>query len=317
MPAWDLIPVENYLSQKMHYLINDQRTLPLQSSRGCPYKCRFCSNEVMWGNLWSGRDSKKLVDEMEFYKKEYAVTNFVFNELTFAVTQKRIIDLCQELIKRELTVTWQVPDIRADILDFDTLALMREAGCTELHFAFETASEKVLDAVNKTNDCAKMLPLIKAGVASNINITVNIILGLPQDDFREFFKTYKFVLKAALAGLHEINVFPFMPYPGSKLFYKYVDEGKIKLNDAFFMEMQAYLNLTHAVSFSETFSPNVLRLMRIFLLSSFYFLMFLSHPLRIVEIIKNIFKGRNTTKIEVVIKRIINNNRLYFSKNKT
>lgn len=312
-PAWELIPLENYLSREMHYLIHDGRTMPLYASRGCPYKCTFCSNKHMWQNLYCFRDPKETVNEIEFYVNRYSVNNLVFNDLTIGVNKKQLIALCNEIIKRKLNITWQAPGIHAGALDYDILKFMYQAGCTELHFAFESGSKKVLDMVNKTHKPAEMISLIRGGLAAGINITINIIVGLPGEGYREFFHTYLLAMKGALIGLYEINVFPLLPYPGSALFYKYDREGKIKLNDEYFFGMFSYINPAHTVSFTEKFSPKMLNLLRIFILASFYFLMFLSHPKRVVQLIINTIRGISTTKFEVVIKRVMKNARVYFS----
>ncbi|MCJ7616589.1 MAG: B12-binding domain-containing radical SAM protein [Desulfobacterales bacterium] len=311
-PAWDLTPMDNYLSRRMHYLIHGGRTIPMYASRGCPYKCTFCSNNNMWGNLWFGRDPKDIVKEMKFYVSHYNAENFVFNDLTFGINKKGVASLCNEIIKHNLDITWQAPCIRADALDYATLKLMSQAGCTELHFAFESGSQKVLDGINKTFQSDEMISSIKAGLAVGMNITVNIILGLPGEGYKEFFQTYFLLMKGAVIGLHEINVFPFILYPGSKLFYEVLKEGKIALNDEYLSKMLAYIDLTHAVSFSEKFSPRMLNFLRVFLLGSFYSLMFLSHPKRIVQLIVDAARGKPTTKLAAVLRRVVRNARVYF-----
>ena len=310
-PAWDLIPIENYLSREMHYLIQSGRTLPIQSSRGCPYKCTFCSNENMWGIRRYKRDPKVIVNEMEYNVNKYKVTNFVFSDLTLAVSKNELIAICNEIKERKLGITWQVPAVRADALDYDILKLMNESGCTEVQFAFESGSKKILDVIKKSRSPEGSISLIKSGLAAGINITVNIILGLPSEGYREIFQTYLLVMKGAFIGLHEINVFPFMVYPGSTLFNKFIKEGKVKLTDEYFLKMFFYIDPTHAVSFSDKFSPKMLNFLRIFVLASFYCIAFISHPKRIVQTIVNTVRGVSTTKLEVVLKRVGKTVRIY------
>ena len=66
-PAWDLMPMENYLSRGLNYHIQRGRTIPILATRGCPYRCSFCSNPAMWCNFWGPRDPAKVVGEIEDY----------------------------------------------------------------------------------------------------------------------------------------------------------------------------------------------------------------------------------------------------------
>lgn len=107
MPAWDLIPVENYLSRGLNYHLQRGRTMPMLATRGCPYKCTFCSNPNMWGPTWLPRDPKLVVDEMELYIKKYGATNFIFSDLTAVIKKGVVVDFCREIIRRKLNVTWR------------------------------------------------------------------------------------------------------------------------------------------------------------------------------------------------------------------
>ncbi len=307
LPAWDLMPMENYLSRGLTYHIQRGRTIPMLASRGCPYKCTFCSNINMWGNLWRARTPKLVVDEMELYVEKYSANNFVFSDLTAVVRKDKIVALCNEILNRRLNITWQLPTLRGESLDYDVLKLMYKAGCRELDFAVESGSESVLISVNKKNSLEKMVSLIKDGLSAGFNLSINIILGLPKEGVGDFIKTYMLVMKLAIMGMQEVNAFPFVPYPGSKLFKEFADSGKLQLNDKYFLDLFGYADLGKAVSWSERFSPKTLSLMRLFLMSSFYSLMFVSHPRRIVRLVINSMRGVSTTKLEGVLKRILRN----------
>jgi len=312
LPAWDLMPMENYLSRGLTYHIQRGRTIPMLASRGCPYKCTFCSNMNMWGNLWCARTPKLVVDEMELYVKKYSVNNFVFSDLTAVVHKEKIVALSNEILNRRLNITWQLPTLRGESLDYDILKLMYETGCRELDFAVESASKSVLISVNKGNKPEKMVSLIKDGLSAGFNLSINIILGLPKEGVRDFIKTYLMVMKLAIMGMQEVNAFPFVPYPGSKLFKEYVDSGKLQLNDKYFLDLFGYADLGKAISWSEKFGPRTLSLMRLFLMISFYSLMLISHPWRIVRLIINSIRGVSTTKLEGVLKRVLKNIWVYF-----
>lgn len=316
MPAWDLIPLENYLSRNLNYHIKRGRTIPMLATRGCPYNCTFCSNSNMWGAPWLVRNPKLVVDEMEYYISRYNANNFVFSDLTAVVTRESIVNLCNEILNRKINVTWQLPTLRTEAVDYNVLKLMYEAGCRELDFAIESGSKRVLKSVNKRNDPKRIALLIKYGLKIGMNLSTNIVVGLPEEGFKEFLKTYWLILKLAFFGLQEINVFPFIPYPGSKLFKEFLENKKIKLSDEYFFGLFGYADLSKAISWSEKFSPKVLSSMRLFLLVNFYCLMFVSHPKRILKLIINTLTGISTTKLEGVLARVLKNIKVYLWKKK-
>ncbi len=314
LPAWDLTPMENYLSRHLNYHIRRGRSIPMLATRGCPYKCTFCSNSNMWGNPWVARNPKLVVDEMEHFINRYKANNFVFSDLTTVVNRENIVNLCYEIINRKLNITWQLPTLRTEAVDYDVLRLMYEAGCRDLDFAIESGSKEVLASVNKKSNPEKIASLIKNGLKIGMNLSTNIVLGLPRERFRDFLKTYGLVMKLAIVGLQEVNVFPFIPYPGSRLFYEFLDDGKIKLNDKYFFGLFGYADLAQSVSWSEKFGPRTLGFMRLALLINFYILMFITHPGRILQLMVNMLRGVTTTKIEGVLQRVFNNIKVYFSK---
>ena len=288
--------------------------MPMLASRGCPHRCTFCSNSNMWSNRWIARNPKLVADEMERYVKLYKADNFVFSDLTAVVSRDIIIALCDEIINRKLNITWQLPTLRTEAVDYDVLKLMRRAGCRELDFAIESGSKEVLKSVNKNNNPEKMASLIKQGLGLGLNFSTNIILGLPREGFGDFLKTYWLVMKLAVSGLQEINAFPFVPYPGSKLFEEFLGAGKIKLGNNYFFGLSGYTDLSQAVSWSDRFGPKTLNFMRLFLFVSFYSLMLISHPKRIFRLAANVFEGKTTTKLESVFRKIFKNIKVYFLK---
>lgn len=312
LPAWDLTPMENYLSRGLTYHIRRGRTIPMLATRGCPYKCTFCSNSNMWSNPWLPRNPKLVVDEIELYIKHYKADNFVFSDLTSVVDKKNIVSLCGEILSRKINITWQLPTLRTEAIDFDILRLMYNAGCRELDFAVESASKKVLISVDKRNNPEKMSSLIRKGLQAGINFSINIVLGLPAEGLNDFLKTYLLLMRLAVAGLQEVNIFPFIPYPGSQLFREFILNKEIILTDNYFLSLFGYADLGRAISWSHKFGPRTLSFMRLFLFINFYAVMFISHPSRLVSFIANIVKGRPSTKLEGVLGRVFKNVKVYF-----
>jgi len=71
LPAWDVVPLKNYLDNRLGYGVDRGRSMAMVATRGCPYECTFCSNPEMWTTRWYARDPQKVLDEMQLYQERY------------------------------------------------------------------------------------------------------------------------------------------------------------------------------------------------------------------------------------------------------
>ena len=79
--------------------VDGVRPMPLNATRGCPYKCTFCSNPKMWGKLWRARPVEDVTAEMKYLNSKYGANHFDFTDLTLAVKKSWLIDFCNQMIK--------------------------------------------------------------------------------------------------------------------------------------------------------------------------------------------------------------------------
>ena len=117
-PAWNLVPLENYLSNGLGYGVDLGRSMPLIATRGCPYRCTFCSNPTMWTTKWIARKPNLVLDEIEHYINKYGAENIDFYDLTAIVQKEWIAEFCRLIKKRNLKFTWQLPSgTRSEAID--------------------------------------------------------------------------------------------------------------------------------------------------------------------------------------------------------
>ena len=113
----------------------NKKFLPILSSRGCPYRCKFCVSPTLNPN-WRKRSPKNVVDEMQYLHEELNIVDFHFSDLDPTVNEKRIIEMCNEIISRNLKFEWKLAQgtKMETIKNESTLKLMKEAGLTFFHF---------------------------------------------------------------------------------------------------------------------------------------------------------------------------------------
>ena len=306
-PAWDLFPLENYLSNSLGYGVNPGRSMPMLISRGCPYQCTFCSSPQMWTTKWQARNVDLVIEEMQFYIDKYKAQNFDFYDLTTIVRKDWIVNFCQKIIKKNWNITWQMPaGTRSEALDEETLGLMFLSGQRHISYAPESGSVLTLQKIKKKLKIDRMKKSIRSARKKGMSVKLNMIVGFPHETHREIFQTLGFVKDAAVMGVDDVYLAAFAPYPGSELFDQLHENGQIStLNDEYFLNLQSLSDLLHSHSYSQHISHRMLTFYRLFGISMFYIIRFILHPKRIFRLFVNIIKKREETKLDMALIRMI------------
>lgn len=304
LPAWDLIPIENYLDRQLGFGVNRGRSMPVLASRGCPFQCTFCSNPKMWTTRWVARDTDLLLDELAYYQEKYQITNFDFYDLTAIVKKSWIIEFCEKIEIRGMQFTWQLPSgSRSEAIDMEVARMLYQSGCRNLSFAPESGSLTVLKRIKKKITPERMLRVMRDCINTGVNIKANIIFGFQGETIREILESYGFIVKMAWAGVHDVSIWAFSPYPGSEDFDSLYNNGEIKLNDAFYDKLRSYSDNSNPKSYSEYIGDRELRFLRIIGTLIFYLVSWLRYPNRPFIIIRNVFSGKQESRGELVLQR--------------
>lgn len=306
-PAWDLVPLENYLSTGSGMGVNKGRNMPIIATRGCPFACTFCSNPSMWTQRWAARDPQKVVDEMEYLIKKYHVNNFDFYDLTAIIKKEWILEFCKELEKRRLQVTWQLPSgTRSEAIDEEVTFWMNKTGCSNIVYAPESGSERTLKRIQKKVHLPHLLKSMKAAVKTGMFVKMNIVLGFPDDTIKDIFETYMFLMKCAWIGVHDVFIYSFTPYTGSVLFDHLKKEGIIKeINDEYFYQLSTYTKINDAISYTKYLTSRQLKYFKLVGMMWFYMFALGFHPHYIVKCLKNLKSGKAETRLDGIIKTLV------------
>ncbi len=303
-PAWDLVPINKYLDLKLSLGVDRGRTMPMIASRGCPYQCTFCSSPSMWGTRWIARDAKLLVNEIEEYIKKYNIDAVDFYDLTAIVKKSWIIEFCNEIISRNLNITWQLPSgTRSEALDDDVTSLLYKSGCRNIGYAPETGSERMLVAIKKKVKLSRMTKSLKSSIKAGLNIKINIMLGFPNETHKDILKTFWYLIKMSFIGVHDVSMGVFAPYPGSEIYNDLVKKGKINHSEEYWFQL-SYVDISFAKhSYCENISAKSLLFYNWLLYFIFYISNYIFRPMRFYRTLKNLIINKHETKGEKALSR--------------
>lgn len=301
-PDWTSIPLHNFLNRGMGMSIIGKRTIPMLLSRGCPYRCTFCSSENMWSTRWTPRDIDTVIDEIKTYIKTYQINHIDFYDLTAIVNKSWTISFCKKLIQENLNITWSLPSgTRSEALDKEVLYLLKASGCTKITYAPESGSLRMSKAIKKNVDLNKMLRSMKYAVDQGMIVKANMIFGFPDEKLTDIFLNFIFIFKMARIGIHDVPCFGFTPYPGSPLFDRLVKEKKIKRDENYyqFLANLVYTSPFDRVSWSDNMPDFMMPIFSLGGMAFFYFFQFLFRPMRFISFIEHVYHNTPQTMLEV------------------
>ena len=193
----------------------------LLSSRGCPAACTFCSNNVT-GRRFRYHAPSRIVSEVRSMRTRFGATAFTFLDDSFAVGQRRMVELCEALSHEP--VSWTCTAHPAH-LQRATLEQMKRAGCGGVDIGMESADPAMLLEIGKGTQVERVLQVLADCKDLGIHTVVNLMFGWPGETEAQLGETMRFMEKAApiVGGFNARGVL--VPYPGTEIYERHADRS--------------------------------------------------------------------------------------------
>lgn len=221
-PAWHHLRLGDYR--------DGAKLFPFLTSitgRGCRYRCTFCQiPQVMNGHVYRTRSVENVVDEMEYDLRLFPnLKEIMFEDdtLTMRIARDRLIDLCEEIIRRDLPLSWSA-NARVDLNDVETLKLMKRSGCRMLCVGFEFGDQTVLNNVKKGTTIEQMYTFAENAAKAKLRIHGCFMFGGPGETLQTAQKTIDMAQELKIDTAQFTGV---VAYPGTEYFDWAKSEGNL------------------------------------------------------------------------------------------
>jgi radical SAM superfamily enzyme YgiQ (UPF0313 family) len=257
---------------KVFALEGGRRSTTLSTSRGCPFRCKFCSDPVLNEGRWRGFSAERILQKVDELYHEHGVRAIYFQDDYFPGSKPRFIKLLEGLKKYKRDLQWGTLGIRADTLSQLTdreWDLLYDSGCFSVDIGIESGNERVIRMVNKAETLNEMRVTNQKLAKYDIKAKYTLIVGFPGETEAEMMDTVRFACELQDTNPHAYTlIFMFLPIIGTPFYDQAVAEGfkgPEKLEDWEHMEFDTWLRNYRSWS-----SPELVRKMEAISFSSYF-----------------------------------------------
>lgn len=288
-PLWEKFPVENYINNGHGGSIINRRSIPLLYSRGCPFRCMFCSAPDTWGTNYYLREPSQVINEIIENVEKYKLDSVEFLDLVGVFNKKWLREFEKLYLENNLKVNISFsPGTRSESLDLEVLTILKNINVYRVMYAPDSGSDEESKRIKKNVNFQKLFVSMKNCTIVGLPSRANILIGFPGQKKKDLWNTFKVALKCAWLGVNDVLIITFYPYSGSE-FYKELKQSSDFVNlDTVHLEKYAAASLTSRHSYTEHISGEVLAIFRLVTMSLCFTICFLKYPSRVLSMFRNI-----------------------------
>jgi anaerobic magnesium-protoporphyrin IX monomethyl ester cyclase len=202
-------------------------TIPIQTKRGCVYKCIYCTYRNVEGWGYRTRDPEMVADEIEELKVRAGVSHFDFVDSTFNSPPGHAIQVCEAIARRKLGVHLDTTNFTPATASTELLSAMRAAGFRSLGITAESASDSVLETLEKGFNAAKVREVAERVERFGIKTLWIFLVGGPGETTKSIEETLEFAAWRLRRGDAVYLTVGLRIYPGTTLHRIAIAEGVV------------------------------------------------------------------------------------------
>ncbi|MCH4067303.1 MAG: B12-binding domain-containing radical SAM protein [Lachnospiraceae bacterium] len=193
------------------------------SSRGCPFRCTFCTTSRMFAP-YRQRSVDNVIEEIRMYKK-LGFQYMNFEDDNFTADKERAKEICRRMIAENLTFKETFFFGRTDLADDDEmLQLLHDAHLTRVLIGIESLNQNALNSIHKGQNIENIKRAAAACKRHKIRMIASIVLGLDDDTLEDMNKSIEF---AKSIDAYQLQPAILTPYPGTPVYENMVAEGRM------------------------------------------------------------------------------------------
>jgi lipid biosynthesis B12-binding/radical SAM protein len=217
-----------YDKELVDYYLGESAVINIQTKRGCPFRCSYCTYPYIEGKVFRPRDPGAVVDDIQRIKRDFNARDFFFTDSVFNDSRGYHLELVEEIIRRGLDIRWG-SFFTPRNSDSKELALMKRSGLYAVELGTDAGCDSTLEGLRKDFDFQQVMEFNDACVENEIPCCHFVIFGGPNEceaTINESLANFEKLQHCVVLGFSGIRILP-----GTALRQRAIDEGLIEADD--------------------------------------------------------------------------------------
>jgi anaerobic magnesium-protoporphyrin IX monomethyl ester cyclase len=217
--AYHQLPLKSYQPHPPHGMFRPFAAIV--TSRGCPYRCAFCSKPV-FGTKFRAQSPARVVDELAYLKDRFGVREVAFYDDSFTVDKNRVHAIADRILHSGLKINWTC-ETRVNLVDKALLRHMTQAGCYAVSYGIESASPEIIETLHKDTTIEQVEEAVAYSREAGLQVVGYFMIGSPGETPDTIRNTIDFAKKLKV-DFAQFSVTT--PFPGTELYDIYMKNRK-------------------------------------------------------------------------------------------
>lgn len=224
LPQWDdRLYLEECKDEAKSKLTSPTYYMNIDVGRGCPFNCTFCSSSLFWKRRYRLKSPQGIVNDILHWNRKFGIRSFRFSHDAFTVNNKLVYQVCDEIDRAGLDITWTCTS-RVDCIDEALIKRMVRTGMDRIELGVETGSPRMQKIINKRLDLNRLSEMVDVLLKYKVEINLFFMCGFPEETVEDLSMTLDLLFAMLDRGVHHVSMAFCHFYPGTAMTTKYYDQ---------------------------------------------------------------------------------------------
>lgn len=180
LPYWDDRLLLPGMGAQEPDISSDTYFMPIDTGRGCPFSCTFCSTSYVWHRKYRLKSAQRIVQDFQYFHRKFGIRSFDVAHDAFTVNENMVTALCDAIIDSDLDIKWKC-STRIDCISKELILKMKAAGLSHISLGVESGSQSMQKSLKKGLDLTTVKPMVKFLQENGIEVTLLFMYGFPEE----------------------------------------------------------------------------------------------------------------------------------------